>query len=115
MHAVDASAPALEIGAECAALNGLSDRVSFERADAVEVLNQAGRQGGYDLVICDPPKLAPSRAAKVRATDSMRKLSASGCRATRPPVQSRAPSRPQRNALFFLMFVVQAISTRGGR
>ena len=84
VHAVDASAPALEIGAECAALNGLSERVIFERADAVEVLNQAGRKGGYDLVICDPPKLAPSRAAKVRALESMRKLAASGCRATRP-------------------------------
>ncbi|HET7542716.1 MAG TPA: class I SAM-dependent rRNA methyltransferase [Polyangiaceae bacterium] len=84
VHAVDASAPALEIGAECAALNGLAERVSFERGDAVEVLNQAGRKGGYDLVICDPPKLAPSRAAKARALDNMRKLSASGCRATRP-------------------------------
>jgi len=84
VHAVDASAPALEIGAECAALNGLGERVSFERGDAVEILNQAGRQGGYDLVICDPPKLAPSRAAKTRALDNMRKLAASGCRATRP-------------------------------
>jgi len=84
VHAVDASAPALEIGAECAALNGLGGRVIFERADAVEVLNQAGRKGGYDLVICDPPKLAPSRAAKVRALENMRKLAASGCRATRP-------------------------------
>ena len=84
VHAVDASALALEIGAECAALNGLNDRVVFERADAVEVLNQAGRQGGYDLVICDPPKLAPSRAAKMRAAENMRKLAASGCRATRP-------------------------------
>jgi len=84
VHAVDASAPALEIGAECAALNGLEGRVIFERADAVEVLNQAGRKGGYDLVICDPPKLAPSRAAKARALENMRKLAASGCRATRP-------------------------------
>jgi len=84
VHAVDASAPALEIGAECAALNGLRGRVEFERADAVEVLNQAGRRGGYDLVICDPPKLAPSRAAKMRAIENMRKLAASGCRATRP-------------------------------
>jgi len=84
VHAVDASAPALEIGAECAALNGLTERVIFERADAVEALNQAGRQGGYDLVICDPPKLAPSRAAKARALENMRKLAASGCRATRP-------------------------------
>lgn len=84
VHAVDASALALEVGAECAALNGLSGRVSFERADAVEVLNQVGCQGGYDLVICDPPKLAPSRAAKVRALSNMRKLAQSGCRATRP-------------------------------
>jgi 23S rRNA (cytosine1962-C5)-methyltransferase len=84
VHAVDASAPALEVAAECAALNGLSERVIFERADAVEVLNQAGRKGGYDLVICDPPKLAPSRAARERALGNMRKLAASGCRATRP-------------------------------
>jgi 23S rRNA (cytosine1962-C5)-methyltransferase len=84
VHAVDASAPALEIGAECAALNGLGERVSFERGDSIEVLNQAGRKGGYDLVICDPPKLAPSRAAKARALENMRKLSASGARATRP-------------------------------
>lgn len=84
VHAIDASAPALEIAAECARANGLSERVSFERSDALEALNQAGRRGGYDLVICDPPKLAPSRAAKMRALDSMRKLAASGCRATRP-------------------------------
>jgi 23S rRNA (cytosine1962-C5)-methyltransferase len=84
VHAVDASAPALEVAAECAALNGLSGRVQFERADATELLNQAGRKGGYDLVICDPPKLAPSRAAKTRALQSMRKLAQSGCRATKP-------------------------------
>jgi 23S rRNA (cytosine1962-C5)-methyltransferase len=84
VHAVDASAPALEVAAECAALNGLTGRVTFERADAVEILNQAGRKGGYDLVICDPPKLAPSRAAKARALQNMRKLAASGCRATKP-------------------------------
>ena len=84
VHAVEASAPALEVAAECAALNQLSGRVIYERADAVEVLNQAGRKGGYDLVICDPPKLAPSRAAKLRAVDSMRRLASAGCRATKP-------------------------------
>jgi 23S rRNA (cytosine1962-C5)-methyltransferase len=84
VHAVDASALALEVAAECAALNDLSGRVQFERGDAVEILNQAGRKGGYDLVICDPPKLAPSRAAKLRALQSMRKMAASGCRATKP-------------------------------
>ncbi len=82
--AVDASALALEVAAECAAANGLASRMKFERADAVEILNQAGRQGGYDLVICDPPKLAPSRAARERALQNMRKLAQSGCRATKP-------------------------------
>ncbi|HEX3773558.1 MAG TPA: class I SAM-dependent rRNA methyltransferase [Polyangiaceae bacterium] len=84
VHAVDASAPVLEVAAECAALNELSGRVLFERADATELLNQAGRKGGYELVICDPPKLAPSRAAKTRALQSMRKLAQGGCRATKP-------------------------------
>jgi 23S rRNA (cytosine1962-C5)-methyltransferase len=82
--AVDTNALALETAAECAARNRLRDRVDLERADAHEVLAQAGRKGGYDLVVCDPPKLAPTRGAKVRALDVMRRLSAAGCRATRP-------------------------------
>jgi 23S rRNA (cytosine1962-C5)-methyltransferase len=81
--AVDTSALALETAAVCAELNGLS-RVRFERADAHEVLAHAGRKGGYDLVVCDPPKLAPTRAAKKRAMDSMRRLAAAGSRATTP-------------------------------
>jgi 23S rRNA (cytosine1962-C5)-methyltransferase len=84
VDAVDSSANALEVAAECALANRLSERVGFERGDALEALNQAGRRGGYDLVICDPPKLAPSRAARGRALDSMRKLSSAACRATRP-------------------------------
>jgi 23S rRNA (cytosine1962-C5)-methyltransferase len=82
--AADTSGPALETAAACAALNGLEKRVIFQRADAHEVLGHAGRKGGHDLVICDPPKLAPTRASKRRAIDSMRRLSAAGCRATTP-------------------------------
>ena len=82
--AVDTSALALETAAKCAEKNGLSHRVSFERGDAHDVLAHAGRKGGYDLVVCDPPKLAPTRAAKKRALDSMRRLAAAGCRATTP-------------------------------
>jgi 23S rRNA (cytosine1962-C5)-methyltransferase len=84
VEAVDASALALETAAECAARNGLSSRIRFERGDAVEALNQAGRQGGFDLVICDPPKLAPSRASRNRALEVMRRLATAACRATRP-------------------------------
>jgi 23S rRNA (cytosine1962-C5)-methyltransferase len=83
VHAVDQSALALEVAAECARENGLSDRIEFERADAHDALAYAGRKGGYDLVVCDPPKLAPTRAAKKRALASMRRLAAAGLRATR--------------------------------
>jgi 23S rRNA (cytosine1962-C5)-methyltransferase len=84
VEAIDSSALALEVGAECARLNGLGDKVAFERADAHEALAHAGRKGGYDLVVCDPPKLAPGRSARGRALDLMRKLAAQGARATRP-------------------------------
>lgn len=84
VHAVDASALALEVAAACARDNGLGGRIRHERADAHDVLALAGRQGGYDLVVCDPPKLAPTRAAKKRALTSMRRLAAAGARATRP-------------------------------
>lgn len=84
VHAVDQNALALEVAAECACENGLAGRIQFERADAHDVLSLAGRKGGYDLVVCDPPKLAPTRAAKKRALGSMRRLAAAGARATRP-------------------------------
>jgi 23S rRNA (cytosine1962-C5)-methyltransferase len=84
VEAVDSSALAVEVGASCALDNGLSERVRFERADALEALAHAGRRGGYDLVICDPPKLAPTRTARGRALDNMRRLAGAGVRATRP-------------------------------
>lgn len=84
VEAVDSSALALEVAAECASLNQLEGRVRFECGDALEVLSHVGRKGGYDLVVLDPPKLAPTRAKRERALDAMRKLSAAGCRATRP-------------------------------
>jgi 23S rRNA (cytosine1962-C5)-methyltransferase len=84
VDAVDNSALAVEVGAECAAANGLVDKIRFERGDAHDALAHAGRKGGVDLVVCDPPKLAPSRAARGRALDAMRRLAGAGARATRP-------------------------------
>ncbi len=82
--AVDESAIAVELGAELAKENQLEANLHFERADAHDVLARAGRQGGYDLVVCDPPKMAPNRAAKKRAEGAMRRLAAAGASATRP-------------------------------
>jgi 23S rRNA (cytosine1962-C5)-methyltransferase len=82
--AVDESALAVEVGAECARRNGLADRIRFVREDARQALQQASQKGPFDLVICDPPKLAPSRAAKEGALGAYKGLASAGCRATRP-------------------------------
>lgn len=82
--AVDTSAVALAVAAECAATNGLTGRVSYEHGRAQDALQAAGRQGGFDLVVCDPPKLAPTRASRKTAGPTMRRLAAAACRATKP-------------------------------
>jgi 23S rRNA (cytosine1962-C5)-methyltransferase len=80
--AVDESARAVEVGAECAAMNGVSDRVKFVKGDARRTLSEA--RGEFDLVIADPPRLAPTRAARDAALVAYAKLAENGCRATRP-------------------------------
>jgi 23S rRNA (cytosine1962-C5)-methyltransferase len=82
--AVDSSALALEVAAECAERNGLAGKIQLEHGDATEELGRAGRRGGYDLVICDPPKLAPTRPSLKQAAAMARRLAGLGCRATRP-------------------------------
>jgi 23S rRNA (cytosine1962-C5)-methyltransferase len=80
--AVDESALAVEVGAECAQLNGVGDRVSFAKEDARRALGEA--KGGFDLVIADPPRLAPHRGAREQALVAYTRLAENGCRATRP-------------------------------
>lgn len=80
--AVDESALAVEVGAECAALNGVGDRIKFIKADARRALADA--KGEFDLVVADPPRLAPTRAAREQALVAYTKLAENGCRATRP-------------------------------
>jgi len=67
---VDSSAPALEVARENARLNGFGDgdegrgRVWFEKGDAGDYLSRAVASGEeFDLVVLDPPKLAPTRAS----------------------------------------------------
>jgi 23S rRNA (cytosine1962-C5)-methyltransferase len=80
--AVDESALALEVGAECAAMNGVGDRVKFIKGDARRVLSDA--KGAFDLVVVDPPRLAPTRGAREQALVAYAKLAENACRATRP-------------------------------
>jgi 23S rRNA (cytosine1962-C5)-methyltransferase len=82
--AVDESAIALEVGAECARRNGLIDRIRYVRDDARQRMTLAGSEGGFDLVLCDPPKFAPTKSSKSGALGAYQKLAAAACRATRP-------------------------------
>jgi len=82
--AVDESALALEVGAECARRNGLIDRIRYVRGDARERMTLAGRDGGFDLVLCDPPKFAPTKGARAGALGAYQKLAQAACRATKP-------------------------------
>ena len=61
--ALDVSADALAQAAKNAALNGLSDKVSFVRADIFDYLDQlaAGPRGQFDFIILDPPAFTKSR------------------------------------------------------
>lgn len=57
---VDDSLRALEVAAACARLNGV--KVAFERADVRQDLPKRAAAGErFDLVVLDPPKLAPKR------------------------------------------------------
>ena len=82
--AVDESAIAIEVAAEHARKNGLAERVQFIREDARHALQQASTRGGYDLVICDPPKLAPTKGARDGALGAYKSLASAACRATKP-------------------------------
>jgi 23S rRNA (cytosine1962-C5)-methyltransferase len=80
--AVDESALALEVGAECAAQNGVSASIRFVKEDARRALAEA--KGTFDLVIVDPPRLAPTRGAREQALVAYSKLAEGACRAVRP-------------------------------
>jgi 23S rRNA (cytosine1962-C5)-methyltransferase len=83
--AVDESALAVEVGAECAKRNGLDSRIRFVREDARQAFQHASqRGGGFDLVICDPPKLAPSRSSREGALGAYKSLASAACRAAKP-------------------------------
>jgi 23S rRNA (cytosine1962-C5)-methyltransferase len=79
--AIDESALALEVGADCASRNGVRDRVAFVKDDVRRVLSDAHES--FDLVILDPPRLAPTRAAREQALVAYSKIAENGCRAIR--------------------------------
>jgi 23S rRNA (cytosine1962-C5)-methyltransferase len=60
VRGVDLDEEAVALARENAARNGSPAAVTFEHADAFDALRDA-RPGEWDLVVCDPPKLAARR------------------------------------------------------
>lgn len=59
---VDSSAPALELAARSAALNGVESLVRTRQADAFDALRELRAQGeSFDLIILDPPAFIKRR------------------------------------------------------
>ncbi|XP_047249375.1 ribosomal RNA large subunit methyltransferase I isoform X3 [Capsicum annuum] len=73
---VDTSLPALQLAKENVSLNGLDPRrISFLRQDATEFMKAAvSRNESWDIVILDPPKLAPRKKVLKSASGMYRNL-----------------------------------------
>lgn len=82
VHSVDDNLLATEVGAELAARHGFAERVRFTKNDARKEL--AAAHASYDLVIVDPPRLAPTRSSQKNALMAYAKLAELGCRAVKP-------------------------------
>ncbi len=66
--AADVSASALELAQANAELNGVSQRMQFEKSAAYDLLENLGSQGEqFDTVILDPPKMTRHRGGLVKA------------------------------------------------
>lgn len=69
---IDASATALELGGQNAALNGFSEKHESLKADAVPYLEQASQT--WDIIVLDPPAFAKHRSARHSAIQAYRRI-----------------------------------------
>ena len=66
---VDSSPVAIAVANENKELNGVSSALSFVQMDIADYMNQADEEGEeFDIIILDPPKLAPTIAQLERAS-----------------------------------------------
>ncbi|CAA0815473.1 S-adenosyl-L-methionine-dependent methyltransferases superfamily protein [Striga hermonthica] len=82
---VDSSAPAIEIAKENVVLNNLdSQTISFLREDATHFMKDSLSKGySWDIVILDPPKLAPRKKVLQNASGMYRNLNSLAMQITR--------------------------------
>ncbi|KAF6135174.1 hypothetical protein GIB67_035245 [Kingdonia uniflora] len=82
---IDTSLPALELAQENMLLNNLDPgKISFLREDATQFMkNAVSSHESWDLVILDPPKLAPRRKVLQNASGMYRNLNSLAMRVTK--------------------------------
>ncbi|KAL1503923.1 hypothetical protein AB1Y20_012384 [Prymnesium parvum] len=77
---VDSSEFAISAALGNAQLNGLSHSCEFTKSDVIAFLKET-EEGSFDLVVCDPPKLAPSVKDLTRATRKYKQINGLAMRA----------------------------------
>lgn len=83
--AVDISAPALELAARNAELNGFGGRLTTVAANGFDFLREAGRAGhAYDVIVLDPPAFAKSHSAQATAVRGYKEINLSAFRLLTP-------------------------------
>ncbi|KAJ7567382.1 hypothetical protein O6H91_02G144500 [Diphasiastrum complanatum] len=83
---IDSSSPALELAQMNIELNNLdTKRINFQKADITEYMRSAVADGTtWDIVVLDPPKLAPTRKVLQRAAAKYRALNSLAMRLIKP-------------------------------
>lgn len=85
VHLLDSSATALDRARGNAKLNGLSDKFTFDEADALDRLGDLVDDGAtYDLIILDPPAFAKSRRQVEQATKAYQRINITALQMLRP-------------------------------
>jgi 23S rRNA G2069 N7-methylase RlmK/C1962 C5-methylase RlmI len=83
--AVDSSKPALDTARANLKLNNIDHVVDLVKADALDYMNKMiDSKQQYDIVICDPPKLAPTRASLDKARNKYTKINALAMQLVKP-------------------------------
>lgn len=85
VEALDQSAPALARAAEQAKLNGVEDKLHFERGDAFVRLREIAASGErYGLIVLDPPAMAKEDEALLGALRGYKELNLRALKALEP-------------------------------
>lgn len=113
---VDSSAPAIARVLENAALNEVTDRVTGVVAKVDDYLRSAYDKGvRFDIIVLDPPKLAPSRAAAAKALKVYEALVIQAARILEPDGLLCVTSCSEAIGLTELERVMGACAERTGR